>query len=85
MHHNTFRKIVFAVGALAFVSLAVLWSFNTLSELFGGPEAQYKHAISAFGMLLLLKWTLTRLGRGHLQNQIGRERHRLVRGNPHEH
>ena len=57
MNHDSFRKTFIAAAALALFSLLVLWSFNTLAELFGGPMAQFKHAIAVVGLLLVVKWT----------------------------
>lgn len=65
MYEYTFRNVVITSGALALFSVIVLWSFNELSELFGGPQAQFKHAISAIGILLVIKWIVTRSGDGH--------------------
>ncbi len=42
MYNSTFRKIIIAAGAFTLFSIAALWSFNALSELFGGPQAQYQ-------------------------------------------
>lgn len=39
MYQYTFRKLLIASGALALFSVVVFWSFNELSELFGGPQA----------------------------------------------
>ena len=60
MHHFTFRKLFIGAGALALSSLVVLWSYNALSEFLGGPEAQYKHAIAAIGLLFVIKWSFSR-------------------------
>ena len=49
--------------ALALVSIFGFWSFNALSELFGGPLAQFKHAVAAVGLLLTIKWACS--DRGH--------------------
>jgi hypothetical protein len=74
MHQNTFRLIFIATGALASFSIIVFWSFNQLSELFGGPQAQFKHAIAAIGVLLAIKWTAARFRSGHEQSGIGHPR-----------
>ena len=65
MYEYTFRNVVITSGALALFSVFVLWSFNELSELFGGPQAQFKHAIAATGILLVIKWIVARFGGGH--------------------
>ncbi len=59
MYNSTFRKIIIAAGAFTLFSVAALWSFNVLSELFGGPQARYQHVIAAIALLLILKWGLT--------------------------
>jgi hypothetical protein len=65
MHHYRFRKMFIAATALALAALVFLWSFNTLAELFGGPMAQFKHAIAAVGLLLVVKWTRRYHGHNH--------------------
>lgn len=85
MYQFTFRKLFITSGVLTLFSVIVFWSFNELSELFGGPQAQYKHAIAAIGIMLAIKWTATRFGRGHEQCS---SKHRHLRGstdNIHDH
>ncbi len=65
MHHDTLRKRIFAVMALVLISLIGLWSFNALSELFGVPPAQFKHAVAIVGLLLIINWTRKILGHNH--------------------
>ena len=77
MYQYTFRNVVITSGALALISVVVLWSFNELSELFGGPQAQFKHAIAAIGVLLVIKWIATRSGDGHEQTS---NKHRCLGG-----
>ena len=74
MYEYTFRNVVITSGALALFSVFLLWSFNELSELFGGPQAQFKHAISAIGFLLVIKWIVTRSGDGHARTSNRRLR-----------
>ena len=76
MHQYTFRQIFIATGALALFSVILFWSFNELSEMFGGPQAQFKHAIAAIGFLLVIKWTVTRFRGGHERSSI---KHRHLR------
>lgn len=59
MHSSKFRPIFIAIIAFALLSVVALWSFNTLSELFSWPQAQYKHAIAAIALLFIAKWALT--------------------------
>jgi hypothetical protein len=63
MRHERLRRIFFYVTTLALVLLVVLWSFNALSDLLGGPPAQFKHAVAAVGLLLIMNWS--RRNRGH--------------------
>ncbi len=70
MHQYTFRQIFTAAGALVLISAIIFWSFNELSELFGGPQAQFKHAIAAIAFLLVIKWSLTRSRGGHERSSI---------------
>lgn len=69
MHHDIFRRTIKPAMALALISLIFLWSFNVLSEAFGGPPLQFKHSIAAIGLLLVTKW----IGRGHAHNHDCRE------------
>lgn len=85
MHHYTFRKIFIGTGTLVLFSVVVLWSFNALSDLFGGPQAQYKHAIAATGLLLVIKWGLNRFRADCSQNQINHRHRRRSKDNAYEH
>jgi hypothetical protein len=85
MHQYTFRKIFTATGALALFSVIVFWSFNELSELFGGPQAQFKHAIAAIGFLLVIKWTVTRFRGGQERSSIKHRHLRSSRDNVCDH
>jgi len=51
-HH---KSLAYGIGLLILVSLAGLWSWNTLSELFSLPQAQYRHALAALILLLILR------------------------------
>jgi len=85
MYQYTFRKLFIASGALALFSVTVFWSFNELSELYGGPQAQFKHAFAAIGILLVIKWIVTRFGCG---NEWSSNQHRCLRSsrdNVHDH
>jgi uncharacterized membrane protein YgdD (TMEM256/DUF423 family) len=75
MYNSIFTKIIIAAGAFAILSVAALWSFNALSELFGGPQAQYQHAIAAIALLLVLRWSLTTHRRADIRTRIS-HRHR---------
>jgi hypothetical protein len=85
MYQYTFRTLFIASGALALISVIVFWSFNELSELFGGPQAQFKHAIAAIGILLVIKWVVTRFGGGHERSSNKHRRPGSSRDNVHDH
>jgi uncharacterized membrane protein len=59
------KHYLYAIGLFLLASIAGLWSWNTLSELFSLPLAQYKHVLAAFFLLLILKWALSP---GHRNN-----------------
>jgi len=84
MHQYTFRKLLIASAALAICSIVVLWSFNELSELFGGPQAQLNHAIAAIGFLLVIQWTVARSGDGHERSSHSHRRLFRSRDNVHD-
>jgi len=84
MYQYTFRNLIITSGALTLFSVVVLWSFNELSELFGGPQAQFKHAIATVGILLVVKWIVTRFGGGHERSSNKHRRLRNSRDNVHD-
>jgi hypothetical protein len=81
MYNSTFGKIIIAAGAFTLFSVGALWSFNALSELFGGPQAQYQHAIAAIVLLLVLKWGLTRHRGGDVKTRINHRNYHSSEGN----
>ncbi len=85
MFQYTFRKLFIASGALALFSVIVMWSFNKLSELFGGPQAQFTHAIAAIGILLVIKWIVTRFTGGHERSSNKYIHSHSSRENVHDH
>lgn len=58
-HRNTFRKISLVTAGAAVASLALLWSWNTLAPLFGGPTFELRHAVA-----LLVAVIVFRIGLG---------------------
>jgi len=59
-HRNTFRKITILVAGTALASVGVLWSWNTLAPLFGGPTFDFKHAVALLFALVALRVGLGR-------------------------
>lgn len=46
------RHLPAAILAFAAIAIVGLWSWNTLAELFGAPEAQFKHAVAAMALIM---------------------------------
>lgn len=65
-YHNALRKAALLTVATALASAAVLWSWNTLAPLFGGPTLQFRHAVAFLIVLVVLRVAL-----GH---SVGRRR-----------
>ena len=58
MRNLNFKHYIYAAGLLALTSILGLWSWNTLAELWSLPEAQYKHVVAAFFLLVILRFGL---------------------------
>jgi hypothetical protein len=58
MRNLKHKHFLYVIGLFLLASVAGLWSWNTLSELFNFPQAQYRHALAASFVLLVLKWGL---------------------------
>jgi len=69
MRHLNIRHTLIAVGVFLTVTVTGLWSWNTLAELFGGPQAQYKHALAATVLLIILRLVTLRTHRGDRFNR----------------
>lgn len=59
MRNFNHKNFLYAVGLFLLASVAGLWSWNTLSELLNLPQAQYKHVIAAFFLILILRWGIS--------------------------
>lgn len=75
MNNRKARQIFHALGLMALATVATLWAWNTLAELFGLPPAHYRHVLAAFCLLAILPRILAP-GRG------GRHRDAGVSGGP---
>lgn len=58
MKRLKFKHAVLLALLIIAASIASLWSWNTLAELFNGPQAQYKHVLAAAVAVVVLRWTL---------------------------
>lgn len=56
MRNFSHKHFLYAVGLFLLASVAGLWSWNTLSELYNLPHAQYRHVIAALFLILILRW-----------------------------
>jgi hypothetical protein len=48
------------------VTVFGLWAWNTISELYNGPAAEYKHVVAALLLLAILRWPMQRADRQQL-------------------
>ena len=60
MHQIDIRHLLAAVLAIAAMMVAGLWSWNTLADLFGAPEAGFRHAVAALVLLATLRFAIRR-------------------------
>lgn len=51
MNQIDLKHLLAACLALVVIAATGLWSWNTLAELFGAPEAQFRHAVAALALL----------------------------------
>ena len=59
MRNLNHKRYLYVIGLFVLASIAGLWSWNTLSELFSFPLAEDKHVLATFILLLILKWSLS--------------------------
>lgn len=60
MNHLDIKHMLLAGLALFAIALASLWSWNTLAELLGAPQAQFRHAVAALVLLATLRFAVRR-------------------------
>lgn len=67
MRHFTFNHVTIAIAAFSAATIALLWSWNTLAGLFGGPSAEFKHVLAAVLVATVVRGLVTpRRRRRHL-------------------
>jgi hypothetical protein len=65
------RKLAFAaIATFGIACIALLWSWNSLAELVGGPTAEFRHVLSALIILAGVRALLTNC-RGRKQRWHG--------------
>ena len=63
MKHFDWKHITIAVIAVVVACAALLWAWNTLAELFGGPSAEFRHIIAVLAIAAVTRIFAT--GRRH--------------------
>jgi hypothetical protein len=58
MNRFDIKHLLAAALAIFAIAVAGLWSWNTLAELSGAPEAQFRHAIAVLVFLATLRLVL---------------------------
>ena len=84
MRNSKYRHLIIAAGGFLLLAAGVLWSFNTLAELFGGPHAQFKHAVAGIALLVILKWCISANRGNRIENRWHRRSYQNSPGNVHE-
>ena len=70
MQRTKLTRLLVGVGLVAVSLIAILWSSNVLTELFGGPQLQFKHVLAAITLLWAGTWCLR-------QSRFASARHRI--------
>jgi hypothetical protein len=60
MSHLDIKHLLLAGITLTAIAVTGLWSWNTLAELFGAPEAHFRHAVAAMALIATLRIALSR-------------------------
>ncbi len=55
MNQPDVKHLLAACLAFGLIAATGLWSWNTLANLIGAPEAQFRHAIAALLLLAILR------------------------------
>jgi len=55
VQQTTFRNAASLCLGIGALSIITLWSFNTLSALVDGPQAQIRHALAAVSLLVVAR------------------------------
>jgi hypothetical protein len=58
MSHFDIKHLLLAGITLAAIAVVGLWSWNTLAELSGAPEAQLRHAVAVLALLAALRFVV---------------------------
>ena len=58
MHTFKTRWLLAAAAVAIAGTILVLWSWNTVVGLFGGPVAEFRHAVAALVLLGIARWVV---------------------------
>lgn len=75
MRKSIYKHYLYAIIYFLLGTVAVLWSWNTLAELFNIPSAQFKHVLAVSVVIFILKWSLFGSQRNHYCAQGGYHAH----------
>lgn len=59
MKHFNWKHIGAAIAAFALASVALLWSWNTVAELFGAPVAEFRHVLATLVLATVVKFVFS--------------------------
>ncbi len=59
MRNLSYKQYFFSIALFLLVTIAALCSWDTLSELFNFPLAQYKHMLAVFILPLIIKFVMS--------------------------
>ncbi len=62
MKHFDWKHGFAAIAATALICIALLWSWNTVAELFGAPAADLRHAVAILVLAWIARALVTRRG-----------------------
>lgn len=57
--HKLITKTAIFLAGAAIASIATLWSWNTVAELVGAPDAQMKHLVAATILIIIVRWLVS--------------------------
>jgi divalent metal cation (Fe/Co/Zn/Cd) transporter len=58
MNHKNYKYVALFVAAYIILTMALLWSWNQLAELFNWPYLQLKQASAVMILVLLMKFVI---------------------------
>jgi MFS-type transporter involved in bile tolerance (Atg22 family) len=56
METSNVKKWSIGIGVFVLLIMIMMWSLNTLTDLFGLPHAQFRHLVAIVIIIMSLKW-----------------------------